>query len=103
MSITANAVVDALLEAIGTPNIPVKVRLADGTVIDAVFNGYYEWPGRGQVPSIGYPSKFGGHTHGPMRPGDELDSKVPSPVEWGEMEKKRIEQQNQAPSSDPVE
>ena len=90
-------------EAIGTPNLPVKVRTPDGQVIDAVFNGYYDWPGKGKVPSIGYKSggPSGGWTHGPMHPGDEIASPVPSPEEWNEMERKRIEQDSQTSGQQP--
>lgn len=89
----AETIVDRLLEGIGTPNVPVKLRLASGEVIDAVFNGY--WPMFNPPrPSVGYPNPEGGHSHGIIHPGDEIVSQVPSPEEWGEMEKQRIEKAN---------
>lgn len=93
MSEAAHAIVTSLLEGVGTPNIPVKIRQADGSVIDAVFNGYWSMfdPPR---PSIGYPSPQGGHSHGIIHQGDEIVSQVPSPEQWDEMEKQRIEKAN---------
>ena len=85
---TAECIVNALLEGPPRPQpIPVRIRQADGSMIDAEFSGYYEWPGRGYIPSIGYVHSEGGHTHGPLRRGDTLMSQVPNPQEWAELEK----------------
>jgi hypothetical protein len=76
------------------PNLPIKLRLADGTVVDAMFNGYWDVfdPPR---PSIGYPAGEG-HSHGIIHDGDQILTPVPSPEEWAEMEREREEREKQA-------
>lgn len=77
-------IVEAL---IGNPRkqpLPVKIRTAGGDVVDAEFSGYYEWPGKGHVPSIGYRTPQG-LTHGILRDGDEILS-CPKPSRVGKLE-----------------
>ena len=85
MTKLAETIVNRLLE--GTkPPIPVKLRLADGSVIDAEFNGYWDlnFMGKGMVPSIGKRIGVGGTlSHGIHDPTkEEIITPIPSPEEW---------------------
>lgn len=82
MAKIAEAIVAMLIE--GQRRIPIKLRLADGSVIDAEFNGYYDLSsiGRGHVPSIGKPFPGAkGMSHGMLGPGEKIETSIPSPEE----------------------
>jgi len=67
--------------AIPEGHIAVKIKRADGTVYDAVMNGYQEIPGGKSVPSIGR-AVDGGWSHGVLKEGETLLTKVPSAEEF---------------------
>jgi hypothetical protein len=79
----AERIVNRLIEG-KRPPIPVKVRLPDGSVIDAEFNGYYDLRSinRGHVPSIGRPTSYGALTHGLLGKEERIETPIPSPEEW---------------------
>ena len=76
----------------------VKIKQADGTIVDAQFNGYYT----PEKPSIGYVLPDGRITHTPLRKGDEVISPIPSPEEWAAVKEAgapKSEKKNAAPLS----
>jgi len=58
--------------------MPIKIQRADGSVIDAVFSGYYDFSGK-VWPSVGYPGPTG-WTHNILIKGDTILTEVP-PIE----------------------
>jgi len=76
-----NKVHEAPKPAVPGGHIAVKIKRADGTVYDAVMNGYQEVPGGEPIPSIGR-QKAGGWSHGYLKDGETLVTKVPSPEEF---------------------
>lgn len=74
-----------LLEA-GSMNtqIPVRIRLASGQVVQGMFHGYWDMTpiGRGHVATISYPLADGSMTTGVLPKGAELLDQVPSAEEW---------------------
>jgi hypothetical protein len=98
----AERIVNALLEGFAKlpprpQPIPVRIRRPDGSVIDAAFSGYYEWPGQGYVPSVGYPSASGKLSHGILHQGDTIETPVPSQEEWAAEEKRLVAADAAAP------
>lgn len=75
-------IVNTLIEG---ASIPIKVRLADGSEIEAEFNGYYDlsFAGKGKRASVGKKLPGGGFTHGIHDPSKEtIIGDIPSPEEW---------------------
>lgn len=77
----AERVVSALLDGLANGNVPVKIQQADGRVVDGLFNGYWEFPGREAMMSVAYKQPEG-WSHGMLHPGDRILTPIPSPEEW---------------------
>lgn len=60
--------------------IPVEIRTANAETTPVVFNGYWDLPS-GLRPCIGYKTESG-WSHGVLRTGEELVTKVPSNEAW---------------------
>ncbi|HUD73872.1 MAG TPA: hypothetical protein VMQ76_02280, partial [Terracidiphilus sp.] len=70
------------------PYIPVKVRGVDGKVYDAEFNGWQDMrPYGGKLmPSIGRKLASGGWSHAYLRPGETMQTRLPSPEKWSKLQ-----------------
>lgn len=81
-------------QAPGAYHKRVKVRTAEGELIDADFSGYWdlEQIGMGRPATIGYPDGQGGFTHGMLHPGDSIETQVPSFEEWKAMAAEQAKQ-----------
>lgn len=68
----------------GRSHIPVTIERPDGTRYQAQFNGYYDLRdfGGGTPESIGRYLESGDLTHGNLREGEKLITKVPTIDEW---------------------
>ena len=75
--------------------IPIQIQRADGTVVEGEFNGYYDLTalGKGAIPSIGWRLEDGSMTHGMLRPGEQIVTKIPTFDEWKQKPKFSLYQQ----------
>lgn len=60
---------------------PVEIQRADGTIYPAVVNGYWDYPGRGHVPSVGSRTETG-WTHGVLGSDERVLTKIPGPSSY---------------------
>lgn len=90
---------------LGRPYISdVQIRKPDGSVVTGDFRGYqdYRAVGGGIRPMVGYPTETG-MSHGGLKTGDTIVSKVPTPEEWKQIEENKAAQPKATqPSPSPV-
>jgi hypothetical protein len=63
--------------------LPVEIKGTDGKVYPAIVNGYYDLP-QGAVASVGRLTESGQWSHGMLRPGEEVVTKIPSAEAWAQ-------------------